>query len=77
MTLTLLDAFDKETVLSTQSVTPGEDAVPPIPPEVEGYGFIGWWPEDLHITDETENPYNLYAQYEKIDSADTNSRPVA
>ena len=64
-------AFDKETVLSTQSVTPGEDAVPPIPPEVEGYGFIGWWPEDLHITDETENPYNLYAQYEKIDSADT------
>lgn len=64
-------AFDKETVLSSQSVTPGEDAVPPTPPEVEGYGFVGWWPEDLHITDETETPYNIYAQYEKIDSADT------
>ncbi len=62
-------AFDKETVISTQTVTPGESAVPPIAPEEEGYEFTGWWPEEMEITDETENPYNIYAQYEKIDSA--------
>lgn len=63
-------AIDKETVLSTQTVTPGEEAVPPVPPDVEGYAFTGWWPEDMKVTDETENPYNIYAQYEKIDSSD-------
>lgn len=63
-------AYDKETILSTQTVTPGEEAVPPVPPNVEGYAFTAWWPEDMKITDETENPYNIYAQYEKIDSSD-------
>jgi len=63
-------AFDKEEILSTQSVTPGENAVPPVPPNVDGYAFTGWWPEDMKITDETDNPYNVYAQYEKIDSSD-------
>ncbi len=63
-------AFDKKEILSTQSVTPGENAVPPVPPNVDGYAFTGWWPEDMKITDETENPYNIYAQYEKIDSSD-------
>lgn len=63
-------AFDKETIISTQTVTPGESAVPPIAPDEDGYKFMGWWPEEMEITDETENPYNIYAQYEKVDSLD-------
>lgn len=65
-------AFDKETILSTQTVTPGENAVPPQAPEEAGYEFTGWFGEqigeDMLVTDEMESPVNIYAQYEKIDS---------
>lgn len=65
-------AFDKETILSTQTVTPGENAVPPQPPEEAGYEFTGWFGEqigeDMLVTDEMVSPVTIYAQYEKIDS---------
>lgn len=65
-------ALDKETILSTQTVTPGEYAVPPIAPEVEGYEFTGWFGEqigeDMLVTDEMVSPVTIYAQYEKVDS---------
>lgn len=66
-------AFDKETILSTQTVTPGENAVPPQAPEETGYEFTGWFGEqigeDMLVTDEMESPINIYAQYEKVDSS--------
>lgn len=53
-------------VAQSQKVSPGGDAIEPIPPTREGYKFTGWWPA---ITKVTQN-IDTMAQYEKIDSAD-------
>ncbi len=50
-----------DTVLYTQKVDPGADAIVPQPPTREGYTFIGWRPA---ITGITKN-LDTYAQYEK------------
>ena len=53
--------FD-DTVLYTQKVDPGADAITPQSPTREGYTFTGWRPA---ITGITKN-LDTYAQYEKI-----------
>ncbi len=35
----------EQQLLETQTVKGGEDAVPPTPPEFEGYTFLGWFPD--------------------------------
>ncbi len=51
-----------DTVLYTQRVAAGEDAIPPQAPVREGYTFTGWRPAITDITKDTDT----YAQYEKI-----------
>lgn len=51
--------------LETQSVKKGEAAVPPTPPEIEGYTFIGWKP--VTWASVTEDIPFCQAQYEKND----------
>lgn len=51
-------------LIDSQRVTIGEDAKPPVAPEVEGYRFKGWKPAFTNITKDTD----IYAEYEKIDS---------
>lgn len=51
-----------DTVLYTQKVASGEDAIPPQAPVREGYTFTGWRPAITDITKDTDT----YAQYEKI-----------
>lgn len=50
-----------DTVLYTQKVNPGEDAIPPLAPTREGYTFTGWRPGLTAIMKDTD----VYAQYEK------------
>ena len=50
-----------DTVLYTQKVTSGEDAIPPQAPVRAGYTFTGWRPAITKITKDTDT----YAQYEK------------
>ncbi len=59
-----------DTVLYTQKVTYGGDAITPQNPTREGYVFTGWRPAITGITKDLDT----YAQYEKIDgSGDTPS----
>lgn len=51
-----------DTVLYTQKVASGEDAIPPQAPVRDGYTFTGWRPAITDITKDTDT----YAQYEKI-----------
>ncbi len=60
-----LDYDDK--VLKTVLVAPGADAEPPLDPSREGYMFTGWRPAITNIQEDTI----VYAQYEKIDSTET------
>lgn len=62
LTVTFLDYDD--TVLKTDRVAPGADAVPPADPEREGYRFTGWRPAFTNVTTDM----TVYAQYERIDS---------
>ncbi|MBQ9140655.1 MAG: leucine-rich repeat protein, partial [Lachnospiraceae bacterium] len=52
--------FD-DTILYTQKVNAGEDAITPKDPEREGYEFTGWRPAITNITQNTDT----YAQYER------------
>ncbi len=54
-----------DTVLYTQRVSYGEDAIDPKDPEREGYTFTGWRPAITNITKDLDT----YAQYEKNDDA--------
>ncbi len=54
-----------DTVLYTQKVYYGEDAIMPQNPSREGYVFTGWRPAITAITQDLDT----YAQYEKIDSS--------
>lgn len=55
-----------DTVLSTQSVRPGDDAIQPVSPVREGYTFTGWRPGLNNIPERPEGQtYDIYAQYEK------------
>lgn len=49
------------TVISTQTVTEGEDAVLPENPEKEGYDFLGWDKSVANITEDTE----FFADFKK------------
>ncbi len=60
-----LDHDDK--VLKTMLVAPGGAAEPPVDPVREGYMFTGWRPAITNIQADTV----IYAQYEKIDSTET------
>ncbi len=60
LTVRFIDYDD--TVLYTQKVNSGEDAIPPQSPGREGYTFTGWRPAITGITKDTDT----YAQYEKI-----------
>lgn len=53
-----------DTVLYTQKVASGEDAIPPQAPAREGYTFTGWRPAITNVTKDIDT----YAQYEKITS---------
>ncbi len=57
--------FD-DTVLYTQRVNPGEDAITPEAPTRAGYKFTGWRPAITNITKDLDT----YAQYEKLDPDD-------
>ena len=61
LTVRFIDS-DGTTVLNTQMVDPGKDAILPNPPVKEGYTFTGWLPEPTNITRDTD----CYAQYEAI-----------
>ncbi|MGN1147377.1 MAG: leucine-rich repeat protein, partial [Lachnospiraceae bacterium] len=61
-TVTFIDYDD--TVLYTQRVAYGEDAILPQNPTREGYTFTGWRPAITDITRDTDT----YAQYEPIGS---------
>ncbi len=63
--VTFVDHDDK--VLKTVMVAAGSDAEPPIDPKREGYMFTGWRPSVSNIQEDTV----IYAQYEKIDSTET------
>ena len=52
-----------DTILYTQKVAPGEDAITPQDPKRDGYVFTGWRPAITDITKDTDT----YAQYEKAD----------
>lgn len=54
-----------DTVLYTQKVNPGEDAILPQAPTRAGYKFTGWRPAVTNITKDTD----VYAQYEKEDAS--------
>lgn len=53
---------DGVTVLGTQLVDPGENAISPPSPVKEGYTFIGWVPEPVNIVKDTD----CYAKYDAI-----------
>lgn len=55
------------TVIDTQQVLIGTDAVAPADPVREGYLFTGWLPNFTAISKDTD----VVAQYQKIDSEDT------
>ncbi len=55
------------TLLSTQDVDEGKDAVPPEDPKREGYKFTGWKPDYKNITADTD----CIAQYELDESSTT------
>lgn len=59
--VTFLD-YDGVTVLKTDWVSPGGDAVPPSDPSREGYRFTGWMPAITNIT----KPVTTIAQYALI-----------
>lgn len=56
-----------DTILSEQTVMDGKDAMTPPSPTREGYYFTGWRPGYSNVT----SNLSIYAQYEKVDSADT------
>lgn len=56
-----------ESIIDTQEVSLGEDAVAPPNPVREGYRFTGWLPSYKAISTDS----NIVAQYEKIDSSET------
>lgn len=56
-----------DTILSEQEVMDGKDAMTPPSPTREGYYFTGWRPGYSNVTSDL----SIYAQYEKVDSADT------
>jgi uncharacterized membrane protein YgcG len=59
--------FDQDdTLLNTQKVVDGQDAIPIQAPTKEGYTFTGWKPALTNITKDTD----VYAQYEKNTSDD-------
>lgn len=60
LTVRFIDYDD--TVLYTQKVAYGEDAITPQSPSREGYTFTGWRPAITGITDDLDT----FAQYEKI-----------
>ncbi|MDE7224712.1 MAG: leucine-rich repeat protein, partial [Acetatifactor sp.] len=60
------DITDVE-ILDTQTVKGGEDAVPPTPPEFEGYTFQGWYP-DYHAV---ARDLDVVAQYKANDPEDS------
>ena len=67
-TVTFVDDDENNTVLSTQKVKDGGDAVIPQSPSKEGYVFKGWKGKVTNITrDET-----VYAYYEKVNSGSGN-----
>ena len=54
--------FDHDdTILSSQQVAMGEDAVPPADPSRKGYTFIGWKPEYTNIA----RDMSIYAYYDR------------
>lgn len=55
-----------DTVIYTQKVNDGEDAITPQNPSKEGYTFTGWRPVPTNVTKDMDT----YAQYEKISSGD-------
>ena len=75
----LIDSEDKkhqvrfidhdDTILSTQRVIDGQDAIEPKSPTREGYTFTGWRPAITNVTKDTD----AYAQYEKKDSSSSDS----
>jgi len=62
-----------DTVLYTQKVTKGEDAITPQDPKRQGYTFTGWRPAITNITKDTD----VYAQYEKDTTAGTGNGATA
>ncbi len=61
--------YDRDSnLLETVIVKEGEAATPPTPPEVEGYTFTGWKPEN-YLSVMEDIPY-VQAQYEKNDIAE-------
>ncbi|MBE5874328.1 MAG: hypothetical protein E7287_07970 [Lachnospiraceae bacterium] len=64
-TVTFLDYDDKE--LKVTQVGPGEDAEAPVDPVRAGYRFTGWRPAITNVQEDIVT----YAQYEKIDSTET------
>lgn len=55
-----------DTILDEQDVMDGKNAYTPPAPSREGYTFTGWRPGYTNVT----SNLSIYAQYEKIDSAD-------
>lgn len=55
-----------DTVISTQQVAHGGDAIVPRDPERSGYKFTGWRPSLTNITEDTD----IYAFYEPVTSSD-------
>lgn len=66
LTVRFIDYND--TVLYTQKVNYGENAITPQNPTREGYTFTGWRPAITNITKDMDT----YAQYEKNSSGDNN-----
>ena len=61
--LYIVQFLDKDgNVLSTQELEPGEDAVAPEAPQVEGYTFTGWDTEFTNV----QSDLTVKPQYEKI-----------
>jgi len=66
-TVSFIDYDD--TVLHTQKVNAGEDAIIPRDPVREGYTFTGWRPAPEKVSKDMET----YAQYERTSSGDNNN----
>lgn len=58
----IVNFYDGKTLLYSQKVDPGADAITPQDPKKEGYEFKGWFPEITSITKDLDT----YAQFEKI-----------
>lgn len=67
LTVRFIDYDD--TVLYTQKVNYGEDAITPAAPEREGYTFVGWRPAITAVTKDLDT----YAQYEKTGTSSDGS----